>query len=169
MSEANNKGPGVRYGLRNQLLRRLGYPTYEDYLAGDRWRDVKAAVLAAEPACVVCGAEPYTVHHCKYTEATLLSRKGHPALVPVCRRCHQAIEMDAGRKVGVYEALTRLLCLMTKAGRYQRADAVARACGRKYTPAWYSGSYADAAEGVRDRGAGGKKKWKGWNGRRRGK
>ena len=75
-------------------LRRLGFRTYEDYLASDRWRTT--ARLYKKLRCYCCGLErSLQVHHRSYQN---LGREKADDLVTVCRSCHQRIHrlVDVG-------------------------------------------------------------------------
>jgi hypothetical protein len=84
----------TQYGQRNALLRELGFATYADYLASERWSNIREVVLKRDQwICTGCGDRATQVHHHSYAREVLLGSNLRP-LSAICRRCHQQIEFD---------------------------------------------------------------------------
>jgi 5-methylcytosine-specific restriction protein A len=89
---------GNRPPKQNKTLLSLGYENYADYLAGSAWKSIRAAKLAVDPLCEICGHSAAAVHHIDYGYSTLAGRNAR-GLVSVCCQCHRDIEFtSAGRK-----------------------------------------------------------------------
>lgn len=80
----------MNFAARNELLARMGFPTYEAYLASPLWESIRVRVYEAKGrTCLRCRqADAVEVHHTRYDEPTL---RGDTLnyLVPVCRDCHE--------------------------------------------------------------------------------
>jgi hypothetical protein len=100
------------YGVRDSLLRSLGFESYEAYLNSPLWQSIieRAAVFHGE-ACAACGGHATEWHHRGYGLAVLLGESLTP-LSPLCRRCHHKVEYcSSGRKrtlVQSHSAFVRL-------------------------------------------------------------
>ena len=95
---------GEDYGSRNANLRRMGFGSYAEYLASDLWREIRRKVFAAKGrACSLCNAPASQLHHNRY-HTNDLKGKRLTFISPVCRSCHERIEFQGGRKVGVMDA-----------------------------------------------------------------
>lgn len=71
-------------------LKRLGYPTYQAYLASPWWVDVKRRWYAAHQSalhCARCGAFPFDLHHRTYKR---LGLEQLTDLIALCRACHSS-------------------------------------------------------------------------------
>ncbi len=80
------------YAARNTLLKKLGFPSYPDYLDSLLWATIRDAVLDRdERRCRLCQGEARAVHHIDYEEATLLG-DCIDTLVSICHACHERIE-----------------------------------------------------------------------------
>lgn len=81
------------YGRRNRLLNKLGWPSYDAYLASNLWAKIRAKQLRDHPHCYGCGRPASQVHHAKYTLDVML---GHNMdfLYSVCGGCHYRAEFD---------------------------------------------------------------------------
>jgi 5-methylcytosine-specific restriction endonuclease McrA len=85
------------YIERNKLLEKLGYPTYQEYLASPLWAVVRARVMQRDGwACRLCsegkrGKGSLQVHHSCYDKATLLGWS-LKHLYTICRKCHDNLE-----------------------------------------------------------------------------
>lgn len=97
------------YEERDQLLRGLGFPSYQDYLNSPLWKAIRRRVLGKRGSqCLLCGVTATTVHHTEYSVATLRGKKTN-TLVPLCRTCHELAEFGTGgSKVPLAEANRRL-------------------------------------------------------------
>ena len=70
-------------------LRRLGFETYNEYLASDLWHTIREFVRAHKGSkCVKCGRLADTIHHARYDMETLRGRTLE-WLWPVCKQCHK--------------------------------------------------------------------------------
>ena len=89
--------PRQFYVTRNAILASLGYPTYAEYLASDRWAGIRRSVLKRDGwLCRLCGGAAAEVHHASYSRAALLGRET-THLHSVCRECHEWVEFRPGR------------------------------------------------------------------------
>lgn len=96
---------GTVYGLRNKLLRELGYASYQDYLQSERWKKIRARALQKNKGrCVHCGKPATQVHHSKYDRKGLMGNS-LKHLWPVCGDDHAAAERKPdGSKTTIYAA-----------------------------------------------------------------
>jgi hypothetical protein len=110
------------YMRRNEVLQRLGFATYADYLASPQWRIIRQRVLKRDRyKCHGCGNEAIQVHHQQYTKPVLMGDDIEP-LVAICVKCHKGIELNAnGDKVSLAAANSRLQAIRTN--RLYRASA----------------------------------------------
>lgn len=96
------------YQRRNEVLKEMGFASYESYLRGDLWKRIKGDVIkAAERSCLRCGRDASTVHHSVYSKANL-SGETTDGMHAICQGCHLYIEFDGDRKVSLDEANVRL-------------------------------------------------------------
>ena len=103
-----------RSDSRTRIVKELGYSSYQKYCESDLWKRIKAEVFAISPACCICNAPPFTVHHDFYSRPNL-SGKSLKGLYPICKRCHDTVHFDENRKkVSPTQARKRLLFLMPK-------------------------------------------------------
>lgn len=98
------------YGLRNQVLREMGFPTYQDYLGSQLWAHIRWQVLKRDSnTCRKCGERASLVHHRAYTKPVLQGSKAHLIfLISLCHKCHTLAEFDNSRKVSLDRANSRL-------------------------------------------------------------
>lgn len=105
-----------QYTRRNEILARMGYPTYAAYLASPLWarvrraffNDVEWGFLGGDRPCYSCGAHATQVHHGRYTKKNLTGESLRH-LYALCRRCHEACEFsDNGEKLSPYDSVRRL-------------------------------------------------------------
>lgn len=90
--------PRQFYVTRNAILASLGYPTYTEYLASDRWAGIRRSVLKRDKRlCRLCGGAATEVHHASYSRAALLGRDT-THLYSVCRECHEWVEFRPGHR-----------------------------------------------------------------------
>lgn len=100
-----------RYAQRDSVLRQMGY----DYLASPLWASIRRRIFRVCDICP-CGDRATEIHHRTYKRRYLEGRgKIHQFLVPVCRSCHQRIEVDDGGKTPLGKA-NRLLDEITMVG-----------------------------------------------------
>jgi|3_EtaG_2_1085321.scaffolds.fasta_scaffold22079_5 hypothetical protein len=82
------------YHERDDLLRELGYPSYQDYLASDLWQSIRSKVLnKAKGKCSICRRRAFQVHHTEYSRECLEGNQPK-SLYAICGRCHEDIEFD---------------------------------------------------------------------------
>ena len=80
------------YTLRNELLPKLGFPSYKDYLNSCLWAEIRDAILDRDNhLCRLCQAAARIVHHIDYSEATLRG-DSLDELVSLCHGCHEKVE-----------------------------------------------------------------------------
>lgn len=99
------------YGARKQILKSMGFASYQAYLASDLWKRIRARVLAKSSKCsgFKCGKRATQVHHGKYGRREL-SGDDLTHLYPVCGGCHFRSEFGAGRvKLTPHQATNKLL------------------------------------------------------------
>ena len=109
----------MRYAARNELLRSFGFRSYEAYLRSDEWKALRAEVLAEFPQCICCESKSQVVHHVRYDSATLLGvHRLH--LAPLCRACHEKMEiLPGGEKATMAQANTLMLQMAGKKNQKQ--------------------------------------------------
>lgn len=96
---------------RNRRLRALGFATYQEYLASPLWKEIREAVLLRdEYKCRLCGSRASQVHHKSYSYAALIKITPF-GQIAVCRRCHEFVEFEDGRKTGMGRTKQRLRML----------------------------------------------------------
>jgi len=82
------------YDLRDEVLLKMGFSSYKEYLGSDLWKAIRSRALSTKGNyCFRCGRFTCLVHHTNYSPEVLRGEtlKG---LVPVCTECHRAIEFD---------------------------------------------------------------------------
>jgi hypothetical protein len=102
------------YSTRNELLIAFGYRTYKQYLKSDEWKAIRQRVFQQYSECICCDRAAEVVHHVKYDSATLLGL--HTLnLAPLCRSCHERMEIDeSGEKGSLARANTLMLDMARK-------------------------------------------------------
>lgn len=74
------------------VLRSLGFTSYDDYIRSPLWLAIRLRVYAAKGrSCVKCGGQSEQVHHARYDKATLTG-ESIEFLHPVCPTCHRDSE-----------------------------------------------------------------------------
>lgn len=88
-----------KYHFRNAILRSLGYsePVYKNYLKSAEWREIRSAVMAKWPSCVMCERPAEVIHHMQYDIGTLLGLH-YTKLAPLCNKCHELVEFEKEEK-----------------------------------------------------------------------
>lgn len=102
------------YGGRNEILARMGFSTYRDYLASRLYRSIRErAFREYGHACEVCGLYANQLHHSDYDEDTLkgLNISG---LVPLCEFHHEFIEITRSGKKRTLKDANRLLEILCR-------------------------------------------------------
>lgn len=90
-----------------EILRKLGYRSYKDYLSSSLWISIRSKILSTNTVCACCNKQANTVHHRNYTEDTLTG-KSSKALIALCRGCHYRIEFTNGKKLSLAQANKKL-------------------------------------------------------------
>lgn len=85
------------YGERDDALRELGYQSYSAYLKSEEWKLLRAEVMPPGCKCIVCSREATDLHHFSYSVSVLLGVHKE-LLLPLCRKCHEDVELDEKRK-----------------------------------------------------------------------
>ncbi len=86
------------YCERDALLLKLGFESYDAYLASDLWKLIKEAcreILGR--SCSICGRPYRAFHHLSYDEPVLLGEDLFK-LTPLCVKCHHAVEFNGKHK-----------------------------------------------------------------------
>lgn len=112
------KSKFAAYRDRDELLKKMGFSSYKDYLASDLWGRIRRQVLARSRAvCEVCGVATATqIHHRSYCYAALAGY--HNAyLVACCADCHKNAEFAGRSKTTVREANKRMATSALSSGR----------------------------------------------------
>lgn len=100
--------PLYEYGLRNKLLKELGYTDYQQYKKSATWHKITLRVFKKyEVSCFCCGSLAQCVHHNEYTIGNLTGETLE-GLVPLCKGCHHFVEFANGIKMSVTEANERV-------------------------------------------------------------
>lgn len=86
-----------------QMLKRMGFPEYRDYLKSGLWKQIRARILARRPNCIRCQDPASQVHHADY-RLEVMRGYADECLHPVCRDCHKLAEFDGDRKRTLQEA-----------------------------------------------------------------
>lgn len=82
----------VKYFERNEILVELGFATYKEYLESELWKGIKSEVFKKSRTCSLCDGLAFQVHHLDYSRETLLGLNPR-GLTPICRPCHEKVEM----------------------------------------------------------------------------
>jgi hypothetical protein len=85
---------------RSAVLRQIGFNSYADYLASELWAKIRIKVFATHDGkCRLCDRKATEVHHFRYSKSVLLGKSFGMNLVPLCRLCHEKVEVDdTGKK-----------------------------------------------------------------------
>jgi hypothetical protein len=87
----NNPSLLGQYCTRAFHLKRLGFSTYQEYLASDHWRNLRKRYNDSDlPQRCVCGRFRDELHHCTYER---LGEEFLTDLVPLCWRCHDKLHL----------------------------------------------------------------------------
>jgi hypothetical protein len=91
-------GTGMTYNERNAFLAIRGYTSYQGYLASPLWKFIRRRVFDEKgSSCYLCTKSAHMIHHERYTEDNLVGRSLQ-WMRPICRGCHDKIEVCDGRK-----------------------------------------------------------------------
>jgi len=87
----------VRYRVREQSLKTLGFRTYKEYLNSNLWKTLKVRLIGQ--LCQICKVEKaYTFHHVTYSIPAMIGELPDQ-LIPICKRCHYAGEFQNAEKI----------------------------------------------------------------------
>lgn len=94
-----------QYKRRKNVLRRLGFSSYKEYLKSELWKEIRTKILTKNKhTCRYCLGRATQVHHLGYT-MSVMSGKILFNLVCVCRECHEKIsKISFSMEVGQEEA-----------------------------------------------------------------
>lgn len=109
-NNAPRQQPMPCYEGRNDIVKRLGFKAYGEYLKSPLWTSIRERVLWGNKPCCVedCHRIANQVHHSKYTYDNL-SGRATDFMHPVCKQCHNRAEVGAnGHKYTLDEANERL-------------------------------------------------------------
>lgn len=87
-----------QYSKRNQKIAATGSMSYVDFLNSDLWKTIKDSLKKRPQSkfCYFCGSEDrIDFHHVRYSRINLKSAK---YILPVCRKCHEAIHKIENEK-----------------------------------------------------------------------
>lgn len=86
------------YYERQQVLKYMGFATYDSYLESRTWDEIRRRILTRDRRkCQRCGGRASQVHHRNYSLDTL-SGDNDAGLTSLCGHCHLDIEFDGDRK-----------------------------------------------------------------------
>ncbi len=120
---AKRRGPRCAehnaYKQRDEVLFRLGFASYRDYLKSELWKLIREAKLAVDPKCEICNSVAGQVHHIAYNRQ-VLQGKNRRKLVSVCEECHCKIEFHPpdGRKRSFESAYKKTKQLLRRVGKW---------------------------------------------------
>ncbi len=107
------------YQKRDEVLFRLGFASYGDYLKSPLWKVIREAKLAVDERCECCGDKAQQVHHLEYKRTVLTGKERHK-LVSVCEPCHVKIEFTSeGQKRSFEGTLKKAKRMLVAAGRWE--------------------------------------------------
>lgn len=105
------------YSIRAEVLRRIGFDCYADYLRSGLWARVREQAFAANGrSCIRCGRIATSIHHAGYDEPTLTG-DDVAGLLPVCGRCHKLAERRSDGSKTTIEQATAFLRIPWRAPR----------------------------------------------------
>lgn len=84
------------YGVRDRVLKEMGFSSYEKYRQSKIWRDFLVEFPYSK--CVCCGEDATCYHHKNYNEDTLNLQNTLENIYPLCKKCHYAIEFTKKKK-----------------------------------------------------------------------
>jgi hypothetical protein len=88
----------------------MGFKDYESYLHSLLWRKIRKRVLKRDKhKCRCCGELAGEAHHRSYRREALNGSDISP-IIAICRKCHDEIELEDGKKNSFEEAERKLKC-----------------------------------------------------------
>lgn len=125
----------VTHAQRDEVLRTLGYASYDDYLAGDLWKSLRRRVFERDHyLCRLCDRGGYVVYYLSYSMKVL---GGHDlgCLTTLCHKCHDVVEFSGGkRKRTLGESVALYHTLLARKAREEGKDRIEVIPGKVYTP-----------------------------------
>lgn len=93
------------YARRDANLKSIRWEDYDEYTSSHGWAWIRYFAFKLHGKyCLCCGNRATQIHHCNYDEDVLRGDNLKP-LKPVCRRCHEAAEINEyGEKASLTEA-----------------------------------------------------------------
>lgn len=86
-----------------EIVRRLGYASYKDYLKTPLWREhIWPRIMERDSYTCQCGKKATQVHHHDYTEAVMRG-DDDSLLISLCVTCHKIVEFDGRRRRTIEE------------------------------------------------------------------
>ena len=109
------------YATRDEVLQRLGFVLYKQYLKSDLWKSIRASILIHGTKCeLCCSVEATTAHHLSYRYQTMIG-EDITHIVAVCDGCHLKVEFDLeGRKRSFEAAFKYSKKLLIKSGNWSK-------------------------------------------------
>ncbi len=89
------------------LLRKNGFKNYRGYLSTEHWKEKRLKVLSRERICACCTSLATAAHHAYYTEDNVIG-DSTCGILPICRRCHNAIHSGKRELADVYDVTMRM-------------------------------------------------------------
>lgn len=110
---------GTAYATRDEVLIRMGFGSYAEYLESPFWKAIRDAKLAVDPNCELCDVPATEVHHLSYRRGALSGKKRH-ALVSICRKCHHRVEIRPGGSKRNFEGVLKMTRkLLRRRGKWE--------------------------------------------------
>jgi 5-methylcytosine-specific restriction endonuclease McrA len=94
-----DRGESVNtYYHRDELLKKLGYQSYAQYLTSELWKQIREKVLQEKgQTCTLCSSKATVIHHNSYCEKALTGEY-LTQMFPLCFKCHHIIEHTSDGK-----------------------------------------------------------------------
>lgn len=99
------------YRERDDILREMGFSSYDEYTASDWWKIIREEVLKRDVyRCRVrrCSRTATLVQHFTYTRNTMIGSAPFN-LISLCGKCHREMEFDGDHKRPLGETQKRTL------------------------------------------------------------
>lgn len=113
------KDENETYKQRNELLSKLGYRDYTQYLSSNLWKEIYLRVMLDRGnRCILCNNQTNILHHISYRRSVLLG-EDDSFIVPLCNSCHMRIEFTKkGVKRDVCTVQEQLGRIINKKNKY---------------------------------------------------
>jgi hypothetical protein len=94
LAKAKGPTPAMFYGVRAAALRKMGFDSYESYLASALWSRIRSRVFGLDNGqCRLCLADATEIHHTSYDRRTMLGGTLRH-LHALCHACHERVEFE---------------------------------------------------------------------------